>query len=86
MDILNLIESKAKSKKRKILLVEGEDERIIEAASLAVKNNIASPVLLGNKEKISKIAEKNKIPLEGIGVIEYENNPDINKFAEKQLT
>lgn len=83
MDILKLIEQKAKEKKRKILLVEGEDDRLIKAAEMAVKEKVCEPILLGNKKKIEKIAKENKVSLNNITILDYENHPDLNKFAEE---
>ena len=46
MDILGIIKEKALLKKRKILLIEGDDERVIEAAKMA---SFCEPVLLTDK-------------------------------------
>lgn len=83
MDILKLIKEKAQEKKNKILLVEGEDPRIIEGASIAVKEGICNPALLGNKETVEKTAKENNLSLEGIEIIDYTNYPDIDKLAEQ---
>lgn len=80
MDMPKLIEKIAKKKMRKILLIEGEDERIIKAASLAIKDKIARPVLLGKKEFIEKIAKKNKIDLKNIEIVDFKNYREISKL------
>jgi phosphate acetyltransferase len=82
MDIIKLINKKAKEKKRKILLIEGEDERVIEAASLAVKNNICTPVLLGNKKNIIKTAREKRFDLKDIS-IEDNTEQDFDGLALK---
>lgn len=58
----NLIK-KAKKINKTILLPEGEEKKIIKAASLCEENKIANCFLLGKKEKIKKISEKNKIKI-----------------------
>lgn len=51
--LLNLIE-RAKTQKQRIVLPEGNDKRVIEAASKISKLNIAHIILLGKKEEITK--------------------------------
>ena len=54
MSIVEMIKDKAKKLNKKIVLVEGEDSRVVEAASVCVKEGIANIVLLGNPEEIAK--------------------------------
>lgn len=67
--ILELRE-KAKSGKRKIVLPEGEDKRVVKAAAFLVKEKIADVCLLGKPDDIRKLAEKNSIALEGIEILD----------------
>lgn len=83
MDILKLIKEKAQEKINKILLVEGEDERIVKGASMAVEEKICNPILLGNKETIIKAASKKNANLDGITILDYKNHPELDEFAEK---
>lgn len=83
MDIVKLIEKKAKEKKRKILLIEGEDDRVIEAASMAARDNICKPTLLGKRTVIERIADKKKIKLSGVDIWEFADFPESDKFAEQ---
>ena len=54
---------KAKKARKQIVLPEGEEPRIIEAASICAQRKIAQPILLGNPEKIQDIAKKSGITL-----------------------
>ena len=83
MDILNLIKEKAQQKTNKILLVEGEDGRVVKAASLAVEEGICDPVLLGNKDMIIKAAAKKGASLDSITIVDYLNHPKLDEYAEK---
>ena len=49
---------KAKKARKQIVLPEGEEPRIIKAASICAQRKIAQPILLGNPEKIQDIAKK----------------------------
>ena len=52
--VLDEIFSKAKLLGRTIVLPEGEDSRVVVAASQVVKEKLARIVLLGNPEEIAK--------------------------------
>jgi len=71
MDILKLMKDKAQEKVSKILLIEGDEDRVIKAAELAVKEKICQPVLLGKKEDIYKSASKCGAHLDGIAIQEF---------------
>lgn len=47
---------KAASLKKTIVLCEGEDRRVVEAAAQITKEGIAKIVLIGNEEEAKKVA------------------------------
>ena len=53
IDPLDAILSKAKSHRCRVVLAEGDDARVIEAAIRASRDGIADPVLVGDGEKIN---------------------------------
>jgi phosphate acetyltransferase len=59
----NLLQQ-AKSQKRHIVLPEGEETRILQAAALLLNRDIADLTLLGKPEKIEPIIKQNGISLE----------------------
>lgn len=73
MDLFESLKNKIKGRKIKLVFPEGEDARIISAASRLVSDDLAIPVLLGNEAKIKKLADELKVSLEGIEIIEIEN-------------
>ncbi|QCI23203.1 phosphate acetyltransferase [Buchnera aphidicola (Melaphis rhois)] len=81
MFIYNLL-NLAKKNKAKILLPEGNESRIIEAATICSNKNIADCVLLGNLEEIKHIAKLYNIKLSpNIEVL----NPELirNNYIER---
>lgn len=52
--IINELKSKIKNKNLKIVFPESSDVRILEAASRLGEEGLVKPVLIGNKEKLSK--------------------------------
>lgn len=67
--ILELRE-KAKIEKKKIVLPEGEDARVVKAASFIAREGIADVCLLGKKEDIIALAKKENISLDKVDVID----------------
>ena len=54
MSLLESIKEKAAKLNRRIVLAEGEEERIIRAAESITRQKIAKVTLIGNPEVISK--------------------------------
>ena len=59
MDFVKELRAKAKAAGKRIVLCEGEDKRVVEAASLIVKEGIAKITLLGNEADIKKNDDMN---------------------------
>lgn len=71
----------AKEAPKKIVLPEGEYDKIIIAASKIVEEGIGYPVLLGNEEIIKSKAEKYNISLKGIDIIDPEKSKNLQQYA-----
>jgi phosphate acetyltransferase len=54
MDTLTSIIETAKLVRRRIVLSEGEDQRVIEAAFRANNTQLANPILIGDERLIKK--------------------------------
>ncbi len=67
-NILDEIKIKAKALQKTIVLCEGEDSRVVKAASDATKEGIAKIVLLGNEAEIK--AANPDVDLEGVVIID----------------
>ena len=61
MNFIDSIKERARSQKKKIVLPETMDERVVEAAITAKEEGIADIILVGNPVK--------DIPLDGIEVV-----------------
>lgn len=68
MALLDEIKAKAASLKKTIVLCEGEDRRVVEAAAQIIKEGIAKIVLIGNEEEAKKVAPG--VDLTGITLID----------------
>lgn len=70
IQIVDEIKNNLKGKKFKICFPEGSDIRILKACEMLLKDKILTPVILGVKDEILKLASQNKINLQGSEIIE----------------
>lgn len=83
MSFLNKIFEKAKNNPKKIVLPEGDDERIIEAGLIAANDGIAKITIIGNYDKINEVANKKLLSIKKIEIIDKNDMPNINEYAEE---
>ncbi|MBO4706038.1 MAG: phosphate acetyltransferase [Spirochaetaceae bacterium] len=69
MSMIEKIKNKAKENKKRIVLPEGDEPRTVKAAVDITKEGLAIPVLLGEKEKIQKVASEQGVDVSGIEII-----------------
>jgi len=81
MTILEQIQAKAKEKLQAIVFPEGEDDRTIQAAAICLANKLVSPVLLGDKEKISSQAAALGVNISGAEIITPEKDARFEAYA-----
>ncbi len=74
--------NRAKQNRKHIVLPEGNDDRVLKAASILLKKNIVDITLLGNKDEINKKANEIGISLEGAMVINPISNVFLEEYAE----
>jgi malate dehydrogenase (oxaloacetate-decarboxylating)(NADP+) len=81
--IMRAITNKAKSDPKRVVFAEADNYKILKAAQIVKDENIAIPILLGNKKIIEKIIEENALELEGVEIIDSFEEPErMNKYAE----
>lgn len=80
MALLDEIKSKAASLKKTIVLCEGEDRRVVEAAAQITKEGIAKIVLIGNEEEVKKVAPD--VDLTGITLIDPLTSEKTAEYAK----
>ncbi len=80
MNIIDKIKERARAEKKKIILPESMDKRVLEAASICVKESIADIILIGETADIEKLANENNIDLTNITIISPLTNPATDKL------
>ena len=69
-NLLNVLEDKLAGKNVNIVLPEGEDERVLTAATQLQVTDYVKPIVLGNKDKIQSLAKDKGLDLANIEVID----------------
>ena len=82
MKALNNIFARAKADPRHIVLAEGEDPRIVEAAAQAREKGIAQITLLGDANVIHQQAEAANISLDGLTILDPVSSADTDRYGE----
>lgn len=77
MALLDSIRQKAKSDKKQIVLPEGNEERILKAAEVILKEGIAELIILTDDENI-----RGKYALEGVEIINPGTSPKLKEYAD----
>ena len=73
---------KLKENPKTIVLTEGEDPRILEAASRLLASNFLTPILLGDEEEVAKAAEDAGYNIRGALVINPKNYERLQEVIE----
>lgn len=82
MGIVDSFTEKAKGMTRSVVLPEGNDERIVQAARQIKDIGIADPILLGSDEEIKAAAEKGGVSLDGIQCIDPKTSDKLEAYTE----
>ena len=82
-EVFQLILGRAKEDPRRIVLPEGDHEKILRAAFVLREERIAKPVLLGRRERILRKAEHLHLPTSGWEIVEPEAFAPIGEYARE---
>jgi len=82
--LMRSLANKAKSNPKRVIFSEADTYKILKAAQVVRDEGIAKPILLGNKEKIIKIADDNNIDLLDMPIIDplLENENQRDEFGD----
>lgn len=84
MSFISELREKAKKNPKRIVLPEGNDKRILEAAEIIKEEKIASEVVvIGELENITTICDDNSICLDHIELVQPDKSNKLNEYAAK---
>ncbi|MBN2316974.1 MAG: phosphate acetyltransferase [Sedimentisphaerales bacterium] len=82
MDIISSFREKVQGKNLTVVLPEGRDERIIQAARRLKDEKIAVPIVLGTPEQIEVSIERAGVTLDDIETINPKESDKLDAYAE----
>jgi phosphate acetyltransferase len=85
VDLVQKFIEQAKQKPLRVVYPEGDDERIVMAAAKVKALGIARPILLGNREAVTVLAQKNKVSLDGVSVVDPATDAQLAAFVKEYL-
>jgi phosphate acetyltransferase len=83
MDILERIREKARGAHARIVFPEGWDGRLLETASRVLDLRLATPIVLGKTDALSKLAGESGVSLEGVETIDPDSSGRLTDFARE---
>jgi phosphate acetyltransferase len=81
-DIITRFRNRAESLQKRIVLPEGCDDRVVEAASRIASQRLAQVTLLGNVESVQERARKLGVSLSGVTLLDPPADPRHARYAE----
>lgn len=81
MNVLEQCRARARAERRRLVLPEGNDERIVAAARRVRDEGLAVPVLLGAADELSAAAARVGVSLDGIAAIDPAQSSDVARYA-----
>jgi len=79
---LQELTQKASQNIKTIVLPEGEDNRVLEAAHMAASTHVARIIIIGNEKQITAFFKQNNWPLDNIQIIEPEKSDRLGEYTD----
>lgn len=83
MHLVDQIKAKARQSVQTVVLPEGYDDRMIQAAGPIVKDNLANVVLLGEPAALQAKAAELGASLEGVTLLDPKSAPQLDAYADE---
>ncbi|HCW93730.1 MAG TPA: NADP-dependent malic enzyme [Flexistipes sinusarabici] len=75
--------NKARFNPKKIIMSEGDYEKILKASAKIVEEGFATPVILGNEDEIRELADVNNINLDECEIIDPTKSDKLEEYTEQ---
>lgn len=82
MDLFESLKKKIAGKNIRVVFPEGTEPRIIGAAARLGADQCIVPILLGDQDEIKSIAANRGFDLRFVEIVDYRNDPEIDKLAD----
>jgi phosphate acetyltransferase len=81
--VLDRIYEKVRGTKNRIVLPEGNDRRVVQAAAAALEMDVCRPLLLGDPDEARKIASDAGVELGDIEVVTPKTSPQFSDYCDR---
>ena len=81
--VMRTVIRKARSEPQTIVFSEGEEDKMIRSAQILVDSDMASPILLGNEERIRERAAELGLRLEGVTIVDPHRSPRLPAYIDE---
>lgn len=82
MSLIEQIKRRAAAAKKHVVLPEGCDARVVEAASILAREGIVKVTLLGSSDQIEGARAQSGADLAGVNLVDPATSPDRERYAE----
>jgi malate dehydrogenase (oxaloacetate-decarboxylating)(NADP+) len=82
-EMMRIVFNKARSNPKRLVLAEGEQEKIIRAAHQLAEEHIASPILLGDETEIQQKARELQLHLHQIEIVNPQDTTLRQRYAHR---
>ena len=83
--MFRLMIQKLKKNPKKIVFTEGEDPRILEAAARLLSGTFLTPILIGDPEKIYKVADEECLNVKGVQILQPHAYDRMDAMVERMV-
>ncbi|MFM6954297.1 MAG: NADP-dependent malic enzyme [Sphingobacteriaceae bacterium] len=81
--LLRAISNKAKLDPKRVVFAEADNYKILKAAQIVKDDGVATPILLGDKQRIQELIEANELDMEGVTIIDpAEESAKVELYAD----
>lgn len=80
-DFMHRLELKAKANPQRVVLPEAAEEKILRAVREVLDREIAHPILIGNPDTVSALAQGMGLSLEGIPIVDHTDQEKAERLA-----
>ncbi|MDY0291037.1 MAG: phosphate acetyltransferase [Desulfuromonadaceae bacterium] len=83
MHLVDQIKNKARASKQTVVLPEGYDDRMLEAAGKIIADGLADIILLGKVDTLQARAAKLGLSLEGVTLLDPAQDKNLNAYVDE---
>jgi malate dehydrogenase (oxaloacetate-decarboxylating)(NADP+) len=80
--LVRSLTARARRLPQRVVLPEGHDPRILRAAHILAEEKLAHPIVLGNHDRLKKVAHQAEVSLVGIEIVDPETDPRHWRYAK----